>query len=397
MSIVIQIVKGLLFLPFWYMQYFIRRERNRWIFGAWDGMRYSDNSRAVFEYVVANLQEIKAVWITKSEKVYQDLTARRLPVAMVSSAEGRKVMLKASLFFVTKGICDGDARFMNGIRIVNLWHGMPLKMIGNDAMSFIRKNTFWKKIKTEIRKVVAPYQFLEGETLSSSSFFTPFLQSAFQLPASRVWEIGLPRNDHFFKDCTEPLIERLDRQFGHPIKLLYMPTHRDMVSRQGRAFNPFEEAGFDQEIFDRVLERRNMVLLYKGHFFDSRSKGIQDGRIITITDDDYDDMYTFIKDVDILLTDYSSIYFDFLLLRKPIILFPFDRQEYCTRSRPFYFDYEQMEAVKVYDWAELAVLLDRREYVPPSEEEIRRFNRYTDGKTCQRLMQLLLPNFPSYA
>lgn len=388
---VIRIIKGLLFLPFWYMQYFIGRERNFWIFGAWDGMRYSDNSRALFEYVIARHPEIKALWITKSEKIYQDLTARHLPVALASTSEGRKAMRKASLFCVTKGIDDGDPRFMNGIRILNLWHGMPLKMIGNDAMSFIRKNTVWKKIKTGIRKIVVPYEFLQGETLSTSSFFTPYLQSAFQLPQIGVWEVGLPRNDHFFKDRTESLIARIDRRFGHPVKILYMPTHRDTVSRQGRAFNPFEVAGCDPAELEQVLERRNMVLLYKGHFFDSCSKGLQDSRIMTVTDDDYDDMYTFIKDTDVLLTDYSSIYFDYLLLRKPIVLFPFDREEYRTQSRPFYFDYDLLEAVKVYDWAELVALLDRRGWVPPSEEEIRRFHRYPDANACQRIMQRLLP------
>lgn len=390
MSMVIQIVKALFFLPFWYAQYFMKRERNLWIFGAWDGMRYSDNSRALFEYVIARHPEIRAVWITKSEKIYRDLTAKHLPVAMASASDGRKAMMRASLFCVTKGLGDGVPRFMNGIRILNLWHGMPLKMIGNDAMSFIRRNTFWKKIKTAVRKIIVPYEFLRGVTLSTSPFFTPFLQSAFRLSQSEVWEVGLPRNDHFFKACTEPLIDRIDRRFDHPVKILYMPTHRDTVSRQGRAFNPFEVAGCDPAALEQVLERRNMVLLYKGHFFDSSSKGLQDSRIMTVTDDDYDDLYTFIKDADLLLTDYSSIYFDFLLLRKPIILFPFDREEYCTQSRPFYFDYDLLEAVKVYDWAELIALLDRRGYLPPSEEEVKRFHLHADGNSCQRIMQHLL-------
>lgn len=387
---VIQIVKGLLFLPVWCMQYFIRRDRNCWIFGAWDGMRYSDNSRAMFEYVIARHPEIKALWITESDAVFRKLAAQGLPVAMTMTWAGRKAMMRASVFFLSEGRFDGDLRFMNGIRFINLWHGMPLKMIGEDGMKFIRKKNLSKKIRTGIRKIIFPYEFFQGETLSTSSFFTPFLCSAFELPACRVWEVGLPRNDHFFRPCKEPLIEEIDRKYNRPVKILYMPTFRDKATRSGKTFNPFEQAGFDQKELEEVLDRQNMVLLYKGHYVDRLSTGLQDSRIMTVTDDHYDDMYTFIKDVDVLLTDYSSIYFDFLLLRKPVILFPFDREEYCTQSRPFYFDYELLEAVKVYDWAQLTALLDRRGYVPPSEEEVKRFHCYSDGNACQRLMQRLL-------
>lgn len=396
MGIVKDAIVGIGQLPVWWSQRASCRDQRLWTFGAWDGLRYSDNSRALYEYVLANCPDIKAVWMTKSPEVYSMLKQRHLPVAMCDSAEGRDLQQRAGYFFLTKGPQDSDPRLMHGCHLVWLWHGMPLKQIGRDAMAFQRRNTLWKRLKTAIRRVVVPWEFLGGETLSTSPFFTPCLQSAFGLKADDVWELGLPRNDHFFKsDVTESLIRQLHDRFDRPQQpatlLLYMPTHRDQSTREGHPFDPFAEAGFDLAQLEAVLNEQNILLLYKGHFFDCANEGLNTSkRILTITDNDYDDMYTFIKDVDVLLTDYSSIYFDFLLLRKPVILFPFDEEEYVANSRPFYFDYRLMEGCKVRSWSELCRVLQACEYTTPSESTLRLMHTFTDGNTCQRIVDRLI-------
>ena len=403
MGIVKDALAGLNDLPLWYRANARGRDPRLWTFGAWDGQRYSDNSRALYEYVLAHRQDIQAVWMTKSAEVYELLTSRHMPVAMCDSEEGRSVQQRAGYFFLTKGPQDSDPRLMHGCHLVWLWHGMPLKQIGRDAMAFQRRNTWWKRCKTMIRRIVVPWEFLGGETLSTAPFFTPYLQSAFGLTGRDVWEVGYPRNDHFFKaDVRESLIQRLHEQYDRveqgqvkPVRLLlYMPTHRDAVTRSGRAFDPFAEAGFDLQQLEEVLQQQNILLLYKGHFFDSANEGLrQSRRILTVTDADYDDMYTFIKDVDILLTDYSSIYFDFLLCRKPIILFPFDEAEYVAHSRPFYFDYQLMDGRKVCSWAELCESLSACDYYVPSDSTIDLMHTHQDGLTCQRIVQRVL--YPS--
>lgn len=382
---------GLLSLPRWHAQRWQRRDEALWTFGAWDGLRYSDNSRAVYEYVLEHRPDIRAVWMTRSEEVQRRLEREGKPVARFDTPEGRRLQRRAACFFLTKGPQDSDPRSMNGCRLIWLWHGMPLKQIGNDAMAFIRPNTAWKRLKTAVRRVVAPWEFLTGVTLSTAPFFTPFLQSAFALPRAMVWEVGLPRNDRFFRtDVTERFLLGLDERFGQPLKVLYMPTHRDQATREGHPFDPFALAGFDAARLEAVLEARNMVLLYKGHFFDAANGGLAHARrILTVTDDDYDDLYTFVKDVDVLLTDYSSIYFDFLLCRKPIILFPFDEADYVARSRPFYFDYALMEGRRVTSWPELCDVLQAGDYAVPTEEAVRRFHLHPDGQTCRRLLQRL--------
>ena len=214
MEIVGEALEGLKRSPQWYTQSAAARDKHLWTFGAWDGLRYSDNSRALFEYTLANCPEIKAVWMTKSPKVYERLYSKGLPVELCYSESGKAVQRKAGYFFLTKGPDDGDPLQMRGCHLIWLWHGMPLKQIGRDSMAFLRKNTLWKRVKTAIRQKIVPWQFLSGETLSSAPFFTPFLQSAFGLPADMVWEVGYPRNDHFFKtDVTERIISDLHSRF----------------------------------------------------------------------------------------------------------------------------------------------------------------------------------------
>lgn len=390
LKLVLMSIGNFLWIPFWHLQCCIKRNKKLWVFGAWDGLRYSDNSRALYEYILQNSKDIKVVWITRSPKIYNDMRAQHLPVEMANSYRGIKTTCKASRIFITEGFKDINPRFAHGAQLINLWHGMPLKQIGNDALLFIRPNNLWKRTKTAIRKVLVPWEFIQGSIPVLSPFFTPFLQSAFQIKKEQLWEIGTPRNDRFFEVQTEALIEKLNIDFNGPTKVMYMPTFRDACTQNGQVFNPFETAGFDMLAFERMLEAKNMVFMYKGHFCDTKSKGlVGQTRILTITDNDYDDLYRFLKDVDVLVTDYSSIYFDFLLCRKPIILFPFDQAEYIAHSRPFYCDYNLLEAPKVYSWNELTEMLAAGNYIQPTETEIQRFHRYADGNSCKRILQKL--------
>ncbi len=373
---ILHALNGLLFLPCWWAQHLHKRDPYLWTFGAWDGVRYSDNARALYEYVVAHCPQIKAVWMTHSPAIVQRLKGKGLPVVLCKTKEGKQIQKKAGFFITSNSVDASNPHYMNGIHYINLWHGMPLKKIGNDI--FKRKNTLFKQFKTFCRRILLPWEFIKGPTLSSAPFFTPFLQSALELPVSDVWETGLPRIDKFRSTTPEKLIQSLDEQYNRPLKVLYMPTHRDAEHH----FNPFTKAGFDATSFYTLLDQYNIVFLYKGHYFDRdvQERGTSN-RLITITDNDYDDLYTFVKDVDVLITDYSSIYFDFLYLRKPIILFPFDEEDYISKSRPFYFDYALMEAKKVYSWSELMQSLATDDYYIPSDDEVVRFCGVEQEKT----------------
>ena len=387
-------LNGLCYLPQWYIQRFHKRNNNLWTFDAWSGQRYSDNPRALYEFVLSNEPEIQAVWITNSEDVFQRLKNEGKPVAMRHSREGRRIQKEAGYFFCTHGRLsegsEGELKYMNGIRYINLWHGAPLKLIGDDEIRFkVKHISWWKKVKTSIRKILVPWEFIHGEMINSSPFFAPFFLTSFGRYYTML-DCTEPRLDKLKVQVKESLIKELDLQYNSPIKVLYMPTFRD--SKFG-IFSPFEQAGFSAERLESVLVSQNIVFLYKGHYLDKENGvGNLSERIRVVSDEDYDDLYTFIKDVDVLITDYSSIYFDFLCTGKPMILFPFDSEEYTKQSRGFYFDYNLMEAKRVYTWKELEECLQKKSYYPPSSAEIQRFRPQPIGHCCERLVHILRKN-----
>ena len=384
-------IKGLLFLPQWYAQKNHVRNKSLWTFGSWSGLRYSDNSRALYEYVLEHHPEIQAVWVTRSLDIYDKLRNEGKPVVICDSKEGIDIQRNAGYFFMTSSIQDGDTRYMNGIYFVNLWHGMPLKKIGEDAMMRIRDKSVWKRIKTWIRKQVVPWEFIAEHclTVCGEPFFRPFFKTAFTIEDKDVWPVVEPRLYKLNQPHEEALTKQLNKLYGNPLKVLYMPTFRD--SSVG-VFSPFKaEIGFDAERLNAVLEKNNIVLLYKGHFIDEENgqQHVQ-GRLRTISDNDYDDLYSFINDVDVLITDYSSIYFDFLYLRKPIILFPFDEQAYISKSREFYFSYELLEAKKTYTWQEIEQCLSYKTYHVPSRSELERFCVADINNCCEQLVNIII-------
>ena len=386
---IVHLLQGICSLPHWCIQRLHKRDDHLWTFGAWSGLRYSDNSRVVYEYVLEHHPEIHAVWMTRSEDVYQRLRNEGKPVALCTSKEGERIQRESGVFFCTANKFDSDVRQMNGIFFVNLWHGLPLKKIGEDAMIRLRSKGKWKRFKTFVRKKFLPWEFITGPTLCSTPFFRPFLLSAFSLSSKDLWAISEPRLSRLDGHRSERLGKQLDLQYGKPLKVLYMPTFRD--DKLGR-FNPFFGAdGFNKERFEQLLEEQNIVFLYKGHFLDDvKSDGNNKGRFRIIGDDDYDDLYRFLNDIDVLVTDYSSIYFDFLCLKRPIILFPFDQKDYNAKAQEFYFDYSLMAAKRVYSWTEMEQCLKDKTYYPPTKEELNRFRPQPIGNCCEELVQKVL-------
>ena len=164
-----------------------------------------------------------------------------------------------------------------------------------------------------------------------------------------------------------------------------MPTFRDARDK-GIPFRPFGQFGFNQEQVNKVLEQNNMVLLNKGHFWD---KALTDNeltpRIISIEDTPTLNNMDLIRTVDILITDYSSIYFDFLFMGKPVIKSPFDFDYYIQNCRGIYMDYDSLPGQTAHDWCEVCEILASRSYANISHAEIGKYFKHIDNKASERV------------
>lgn len=371
----------------------IQRNNNIYVFSSWFGERYSDNSRILYEYINKNFPKTRAIWITKNKEIIHSLRKQKKYVYSINSIKAIYYSLRAKRIFVTTG-GELNLFFCNGAEYYNLWHGMPLKKILNDDKhsnkpnknsynDFLEKQFIWKANFTKQKKLY---------TISNSTFFNKFLTTAFNLPEKNILQTGSPRCDALFYRNKEILIETIKNKYPNSKIILYMPTFRT-AEWTGKVFSPFsKDFLFNEKRFNSILENNNYIFLYKAHFSDERY--IREiflqttERFILISDKDYDELYNFIGQTDILMTDYSSIYFDYIATNKPIILAPFDLEEYIETSREHYFDYfTNMEGIKAKNWEEVFNILEKELYYPVSEETKIKFSEYITKNCCEKLIK----------
>lgn len=391
MKQVLKYILFTLFLPLWHFQKLIPRDKNVWVFGAWFGRKYADNPRALFEYINENHKNIKAVWLTNDDNIVSYLRSMGYMSYLKYSLGGIWYSLRAKFVIVCTSKADINALLTNGSITVQTWHGAHMKRI----------NFQIKGNKVDyLSKYISPFKFEYNYSyyLSSSRFFDNINALAFNTTSDKVLSTGYPRNDVFYTKHEEPLINDLRRKYKDVKIVVYMPTHRGSWKGQVEYFTNF---GFDYTTFNEFLLENNIILLFKGHFYVEPDKNSNDSdvnnRILTITDNDITDVNQLLHNTDILITDYSSIYFDYLLTNKPIIFAPFDLEDYKNK-RGLYLDYKKdiVCGEVAYNWIEIQKALQNclmhDSFVKEREMKCNKYNSFQNGKNCERLYRVLINN-----
>lgn len=357
-------------IPLYYISYFFPKNKNVWIFGAWFGDKYADNSKALFEFVNKHDEKIVAIWLTQSKTVFNELKQKGLNVYYAYSLFGYYYSAIARYVFVSTGMHDVN-RFVSSNNIkVQLWHGTPLKKIMNDD-----KLVAAKKRSHILKQIFIPFDIIKYEYLiSSSENINNHLISAFENKINNIIVKGYPRNDMLFGVNNKEKI------------ITFLPTHRG--EGEGGIQNIFQS--FDSNEFDGFLEKRSYKLLIKPHFYDLNNITIDTTEHINIIKEDVD-LYQLLSKTDILITDYSSVYFDFLLLDRPVIFTPFDFKEYISKDRDIYYDYDKVTpGPRCGDWNEvmneIEKLINGKDNYSKERKKINNyFNKYKDGNSSKRI------------
>lgn len=386
---IIRYIGYILFRPIWWLERLVPRNKHIWVFGAWYGQKYSDNSKWLYEYVLENEPKIRVIWITKNNNVYKKLKLQNKPVAMSTSIKGIWWCLRAKYALLTSGVVDVNGFALNGCRQIWLWHGMPLKKIGYSM------NDKYSSFKYLLSKIINPYYYLSPySTLTSSKFFNIYLEDAFNLKEKDIWETGLPRCDAFFMEKKELLIENIHNKVKGAKVLIYMPTFRMTSDMVGEPFNPFSSKyNFDSETFINFLKIHNIFFLYKPHYVDSKiTVNINSDRFILLNDNMFDDLYTLLNSVDGLITDYSSVYFDFLSTKNVTFLLPFDYEEYINKSRGHFFNmYKELNCPFIAnDWNSFYKNYDNYLEYGYMNSDDSKFASFLDGNSCKKVLEKVL-------
>lgn len=329
----------------YYLSMLFPRKSNRWLFGSATG--FNNNAKYFFIDVVENHPEIKAYWIGDRKNT---ALVRRLGYKAYSrfSLIGLWLCLTSKYYIVdhTQGCIDFWTS--GGAKIVNLWHGVGWKacLWSEKKHDIYKGKGVWPNF---IHKLFYTHLYYKPDLLLSSSpwmtehFFGPM----FDVPREKCVEDIYPRCKFMLKspeyilnhihqigaEESEALIGKM-KKYNRVI--LYAPTYRDAQ------YDFIAESGIDFDDLNNLMVQNNWLFLVKFHPSTRIMPGQKiDHSNVILLDKNVDSNYI-MPFTDVLISDYSSIVFDYLLLDKSVVLFPFDKTHYNNSSREFAFEYDKI-------------------------------------------------------
>ena len=310
----------------------IRPDSHIWLFSSTDNSHYNYNSRYLFEYVKENLPEITPLFVINDPELRNSLSSKygKQYFIETESIQGIRQALSAGVWFTSAGLPAYGTGLHKKRLIINLWHGVPLKKIALlDPNLKKAARIYFKKIFSENYTCI----------LTTSHELIPLMARSFAVSEDKIKVWGQPRNDGLFQKnaCREILGQLFPDLPEYTKTVLYAPTFRDYGQVQ---LFPFKD--FDQKQLEAFLDEKNMLLFIRTHVAEQGSAAPYLGkRIRFLGNEQAEDLTGILNIFDCLITDYSSIYIDYLLTDKPMIFLPYDRQQYLD-GRGMNFDYDDV-------------------------------------------------------
>ncbi|WP_424867327.1 bifunctional glycosyltransferase/CDP-glycerol:glycerophosphate glycerophosphotransferase [Streptomyces sp. SAI-229] len=306
-----------------------RREpvRDAVLFDAFKGTQYSDSPRALHEELVRRRVDLDHLWVVRDDQVQVPPTAT--PVRMWSPEWYEA--LATSRYVVANNHLPDWFKKRDGQVVVQTWHGTPLKKIGHDIESIhFADQRYLERVEKEVQN----WDML----VSPNSFSTPILKRAFGFPGEMV-ESGYPRNDILRRPDMEAREQQIRRRIGLPEGkrvVLYAPTWRDdQFYAPGKYKLDFR---IDLEAARARLGSDHVLMVRRHPNVVDPVPGAGDGFVFDVSD--YPDMADLSLITDVMITDYSSLMFDYVNTGRPILFFTYDLDHYRDTLRGFYFDFE---------------------------------------------------------
>lgn len=370
-----------------------KRNKTIWAFGEWFGEKCNDNSMYLANYVVANY-DVQVYWICKENC---DTTALdpRIVVINMGSAESKKIIRTAKVFVMNQNFHDfseNGFNYFGGAVAINLWHGVMWKRLGN---SIDDKNRIVKLYYQLYYKAHYPKYWL-----SVSKDYTEVIKEAFGTKEGNFIRSGYPRNSIFYSAeqigiISKKIRNKLNSQYDIPedaYLITYMPTFRD---KDQRVFNI--ETLLEDRTFREFLINNNVYVIQKAHFVTLERNENESNHllqhVITFNDVAAQEL---LAASDMLITDYSSCFFDYLLLDRPIIHFIYDYKYYKDDDRGLYYEWKEVNCGDVaFDNNQLMELIIENRENPDKqhllrEKRIKQYLTYESENSCREIADSIL-------
>jgi CDP-glycerol glycerophosphotransferase len=302
--------------------------RDAVLYDDFGGRHYGDSPRAIHEELVRRGSSLEHLWVVRDNQVDLPATATALPMRSPEWYEA----LGRCRYLVGNTHLPPWIERREGQVILQTWHGTPLKRIGRDSdNSLFTETSYLEDLEREVRQ----WSLL----LSPNRFSTPILRRALGFDGE-ILESGYPRNDALLSPDRAKTAERVRRALRLPEGkrvVLYAPTWREQLSRHRGGFAM--DLRIDLEHASRELSADH-VLLVRTHCHVVEAVPGADGGFVRDVSA-YPNATDLLLAADVLVTDYSSLMFDFAVTRKPMLFFTYDLEQYRDAQRGFCFDFER--------------------------------------------------------
>lgn len=301
------------------------------VFGSRAAREFSDNSMHLFRWCVAEAGSvIEPVWMTRSRRLRNELREAGLPVLLFPGLRALRALVSCGTVVVSyriADVCMFSAMLRPDLRVVHLGHGIPVKRFRASLPGFSRDKLFVDELRALNER--------EASFVSSSDFSAAFVAEANMAPRARCPALGLPRNDALL---VRQLIGRGAASDSGRKRILVAPTWR-----MGKTQNPSLPVWTDDDRLLDVLERADTELWIRLHpkattvdrerIAALRERG---SRFFELSSTDFPDVNSELSRFDALISDYSSIIADFMLLDRPIGLV-FEAEDDALLTSRFYY------------------------------------------------------------
>ncbi|MFB6498746.1 CDP-glycerol glycerophosphotransferase family protein [Bacillus haynesii] len=303
------------------------------IFESFAGKQYSCNPRAIYEYMKENNPEYQLYWSVNPE--YTGIFKEKgIPYIKRFTLKWLFAMARAEYWVVNSRLPLWIPKPKH-TTYLQTWHGTPLKRLAVDMDEVHMPGTNTEKYKKNFTMEASKWDYL----ISPNAYSTEIFARAFQFNKTMI-ESGYPRNDFLHTDNNPKTVRGLKEKMQLPSDkkvIIYAPTWRD---------DQFYKKGkykFDLDLDLNKLREEigdDYVIVLRMHYLVAENFDLEPYKGFAYDFSSYEDIRELYMVTDLLITDYSSVFFDFANLKRPMIFFVPDIETYRDKLRGFYFDFE---------------------------------------------------------
>ena len=372
--------------------YIFKPKDNIVLFESSNGRNYTGNPRFIYEELLNQGldKEYECVWalINPSEQEIpgnpKKVKKSRFKFLYYTIKSGTWVLDSRHLYYLKKN---------KNTRYIQTWHGTPLKKLGLD-MDYVNMsgNQDIERYHEDFKKNSADWQYLISQNNYSSEIF----RRAFAFDGEML-EIGYPRNDILVNNNNKEYIDKIKIKFNIPRDkkvILYAPTWRDNEYYDSGEYKFATKMDFDQ-MKESLSE--DYVLIVKYHYLVKDPIDWEKYEDFIIECDANWDIQELYLASDILITDYSSVMFDYAILRRPMLFFTYDLEFYKDSLRDFYFDmFEEVPGPIVENTTDLIDEIKKindedyeAKYGMKYDDFQRKYNEFDKGIASKRVVDII--------